>query len=407
MAGLATVLVFLGGYALWSSNRSVNSLSQLKRERLISDAYSQTRDAVDEERLLEHQYMVSHGGNYHASTTPALHAKLDSFASQVIAALVTLERLGDRGDGQLAARLLATQQAYQDAVDEVLADATMGDITKARAQESIADESFNRINTELVAAAKARSRRALEQLNSTQLAARHIANGALVVVPLGLLLVGLFWLVLRAYRRRAGEYTAAELERLRREALVDSLTHLRNHRAFHEDLDHALAQADRSGRPATLVLIDLDHLKQVNGRHGHQGGDERLKALAEAARRAARAGDGAYRVGGDEFALIMPETRARLASALFERLHAELSLLTEGRQTATAGIAEFGPGIDRDQLIHNADVAMLEAKMTRRDVLIYSSEFEKSDKGPPIGGAWSSDHSSAPAHGVRYGQTQA
>ena len=80
-------------------------------------------------------------------------------------------------------------------------------------------------------------------------------------MPLGLLLVCLFWLVLRAYRRRAGEYTAAELDRLRREARVDNLTHLRNHRAFHEDLDHALTQADRSGRAATLVLIDLDHLK--------------------------------------------------------------------------------------------------------------------------------------------------
>jgi diguanylate cyclase (GGDEF)-like protein len=389
--GLATVLMFLGVYALWSSNRSASSVSQLKRSRLISDAYSQARDSTDEERLLEHQYMVSHGGSYSAEATPELHAELDSFASAVITALVTLERIGDHEDGQLAARLLATQQDYLAAADEVLADAAIGNAAKARAQESIADRRFDEIKSELGVAARARSRRSLEELNAMQLTERHIAKGTLVVVPLGLLLVGLFWLLLRAYRRRAGEYTAAELKRLKQEALVDSLTHLRNRRAFHEDLDHTLAQADRSGRAATLVLIDLDHLKQVNGRHGHQGGDERLKALAEAARRTSRASDGAYRVGGDEFALILPETRAHLAKALFRRLHAELSLLTDGRQTATAGIAEFGPGIDRDQLVHNADMAMLEAKMTRGDVLIYTCELERSEKGQSIDEAYVAD----------------
>ena len=102
VTALAGVLVFLGGYALWSSNRSVSSLSQLKRSRLISDAYSQARDASDEERLLEHQYMVSHGRRYSAAATPRLHAQLDGLASQVISALVTLERLGDHGDSQLA-----------------------------------------------------------------------------------------------------------------------------------------------------------------------------------------------------------------------------------------------------------------------------------------------------------------
>jgi diguanylate cyclase (GGDEF)-like protein len=398
VTGLAAVLIFLGVFALWSSHRSVSSVSRLERSRVISNAYAEAHFATNEERLLEHQYMLIYGGNYSAASAPGLHAKLNGFANQVITALVTLERLGDRSDGRLAGRLLATEQAYQAAVDEVLVDAATGDRARARVHESIADQSFNQIKSELAKAAAARSRQSLEQLKSLRRTESAIGKETVVAVPLGLLLVCVFWLVLRAYRRRAGEYTAAELARLKQEALVDSLTHLRNHRAFHEDLDHALAQADRSGRAVTLVLIDLDHLKQVNDTHGHQGGDERLKALAEAARRASRTSDGAYRVGGDEFAMIMPETRARLASALFERLRAELSLLTDGRQTATAGIAEFGPGIDRDQLVHNADSAMLEAKMTRRNVLIYSSELESSDKGRPIDGArLRSDRSPAPS----------
>ena len=143
---------------------------------------------------------------------------------------------------------------------------------------------------------------------------------------------------------------------------MDSLTHLRNHRAFQTDLDRALAQAGRGAGAVTLVLIDLDNLKQVNDVLGHQHGDERLKALAEAARRAARSDDGAYRVGGDEFALILADTCAHGGRKIVQRLQAELAHLTGWRQTATAGIAELAAGIDRDQLIRNADVAMLEGQ---------------------------------------------
>jgi hypothetical protein len=105
---LAAVLVFLGVFAVWSSNRSVNSTSQLKRAQLISSAYVRARFAIDDERLLEHQYMVGHGGNYGTAGTPGLHKRFDSFASQATTALVALKRLGDPGDRQLAARLLAT-----------------------------------------------------------------------------------------------------------------------------------------------------------------------------------------------------------------------------------------------------------------------------------------------------------
>jgi diguanylate cyclase (GGDEF)-like protein len=382
---LAGVLVFLGVFAVWSSKRGVNSASQLERSQLISSALSTARFATDEERLLEHKYLVGHGGDYRRAT-PGLHAKLDSISSRAMTALLALKRLGDQGDRQLAARLLATQQAYHAATNQVFAAARIGNASVARTQGLMADQSFNQLNSELADAAEDRSGDSLTRLNSLKLTERRIANVTVLTVPLALLLVGLFWLVLRAYRGRVQEYTTAERERLELEALVDSLTHLRNHRALQEDLDRILAQADRSGRAATLVLVDLDLLKQVNDTLGHPCGDERLRALAEAARRAARAGDSAYRIGGDEFAMILPDTRARDAFQLVQRLHAELSRLTGGRQTATAGIAEFGPGISRDQLIHNADLAMLEGKITRRDAVIYSSDLERADDGQPIDG---------------------
>lgn len=385
---MATVLVFLGVFAVWSSNRSVNSASQLKRSQLISSAYARARFAMDDERLLEHQYMVGHGGSYGTAGTPGLHAKFDRLARQATTALVALKRLGDPGDRRLAGRLLATQQAYDTATDQVFAAAMMGNQSTAQTRGSIADQSFDQLNAELAAATEARSRQSLAQLNSLQLTERGISNETIVAVPLALLLVALSWWVLRGYRWRVQEYTDAELERLKQEALLDSLTNLRNRRAFQEEFDRVLAQADRSGRAATLALIDLDHLKQTNDTLGHPCGDERLKALGEAARRAARIGDGAYRVGGDEFALILPNTRAQGAYKLVQRLQAELSRLTDGHQTAAAGLAEFGPGIDRDQLIHNADVAMLQAKITHRDALVYDPELERTEDGQPRDGAW-------------------
>ena len=102
--GLAAVLVFLGVFAVWSSNRSVNAASQLKRSQLVSSAYAQARFAMDDERLLEHQYMVGHGGNYSTALAPGLHAKFDEaladLASREAGALHRDPRLlGQVGEG--------------------------------------------------------------------------------------------------------------------------------------------------------------------------------------------------------------------------------------------------------------------------------------------------------------------
>ena len=88
-------------------------------------------------------------------------------------------------------------------------------------------------------------------------------------------------------------------------ASTDPLTGLRNHRAFHEDLGQELRRASRGPTPLSLVMLDLDDLKSVNDQLGHQAGDERLRALATAIKATQRAGDSAFRVGGDEFAVVL------------------------------------------------------------------------------------------------------
>ena len=120
--------------------------------------------------------------------------------------------------------------------------------------------------------------------------------------------------------RAIGVVVQRSITDLRFEALTDPLTGLANRRALDRDLRRELARSARYGRCFSLVLIDLDGLKAINDCHGHTAGDLVLQRLATALADSLRAGDGAYRIGGDEFALVLPETAADQVDGLLARL---------------------------------------------------------------------------------------
>jgi len=142
----------------------------------------------------------------------------------------------------------------------------------------------------------------------------------------------------------------------------DTLTGLPNRRAFEERLPVELARASRTGQPLALCLLDLDGFKGVNDRLGHPAGDEVLRAVAQILD-ASRVADDCFRIGGDEFAIVMPETTAEEARLAVERIAAEVSVahLAEGAIGASFGVAA---GADRDSeaLIAAADEELLAAK---------------------------------------------
>jgi diguanylate cyclase (GGDEF)-like protein len=162
--------------------------------------------------------------------------------------------------------------------------------------------------------------------------------------------------------------------RLREQAIRDPLTNLFNRRYLEETLDRELARAARESYPVCLIMIDIDHFKQVNDTHGHEAGDLVLKAIANALASQSRRGDFACRFGGEEFIVVMPNLSLEVARARAEDLRQTLNSLrvfheqTEMTVTFSMGIAVHpADGATRDAVLRAADLAMYAAKEAGRN----------------------------------------
>ena len=152
-----------------------------------------------------------------------------------------------------------------------------------------------------------------------------------------------------------------ELKKIQLNAVTDSLTGLYNRRLFAESFEKELNRARRYGLPLGIVIMDLHRFKEVNDKYGHPCGDEVLRAAATTFQKALRTSDSAFRIGGDEFALLLPQTDAAQALALGRRIEAVFADTLRPLQLAFAvtmdhGVANFPQDGDQsDQLIRVAD----------------------------------------------------
>jgi diguanylate cyclase (GGDEF)-like protein len=152
--------------------------------------------------------------------------------------------------------------------------------------------------------------------------------------------------------------SAGRFQEMRFLAERDPLTRLYNRRAFTERLEVEVSRSHRYQRPFALVVCDLDGFKLVNDQQGHLAGDEVLVRVAAALRRSVRAADAAFRIGGDEFAVILPETPRSLAPAVVDRLSAAVADASAATR-ASFGVAVYPEdGEDPDVLYRAADAAM-------------------------------------------------
>ncbi len=175
-------------------------------------------------------------------------------------------------------------------------------------------------------------------------------------------------------RRQQVDSLAQRIRALESSVLTDPLTGVGNRRCFELRLEEELSRAQRHGLPLSLLMVDVDHFKHVNDRHGHLVGDQVLAATGAALSSAVRRDDIVARYGGEEFAVLLPVTHAEGAVVVAERLlHAVRSCQHPRglRWTASVGIAAIdGRGAaTRDELVHEADTALYRAKAAGRDQL--------------------------------------
>ena len=153
-------------------------------------------------------------------------------------------------------------------------------------------------------------------------------------------------------------------------ARTDPITSLMNRRAAEEVLEREASRAQRFGSRISVALVDLDHFKQVNDRHGHSAGDDALRAVAQVITSAMRGVDAAARWGGDELLGILPATGLEGARSFAERVRAAVERLPEALMhgvTLSIGVAELQPGEDWADAVRRADAKLYEAKDAGRN----------------------------------------
>jgi diguanylate cyclase (GGDEF)-like protein len=213
-------------------------------------------------------------------------------------------------------------------------------------------------------------------LSSDEVFASWKRTAVVVSVATMALCIGLLWLTwLLSRELRLRHHAEQELAQL---AATDALTGLANRRTLDQVLRHEWFRAQRSGQPLSLLMIDADHFKAFNDRHGHQAGDDALRSVAKViADNVRRPADLVARYGGEEFSVILAETDSQGAQQIAEHIRATVEQLprvagAESPITVSIGISTWTTSTDisLEQLLFAADKALYQAKESGRNRVV-------------------------------------
>ena len=346
IVGLGAVLLAFGALIVGGSLRDTSTAKGAANSGDLAEAYLRAQDALSREDQVE--YAIEDG------PVMELTDEFDAAAKDFDRSLVVLRRSGDTRDRGLAARADVAHRRYVAAIRAALVAVARGDDA---AVERIDDEQLDPAQRELQAIINGTGPEyavaQLKALDDLQRGERQELIAASVAVPLGTVLYILLVMMFVRQRRRLDAIARAEVERLDEAAHTDSLTGLLNHRALRRDL------AERDATPQVMAMLDVVGLKPVNDRQGHLAGDALLQGVAAAMREEVAGAGRAYRIGGDEFAIVLPTGDEATGHSTVEAIRARITV----RHPAgvRSGVAT---GTDAHTLLEEASDALLVARRT-------------------------------------------
>lgn len=358
IVAMFAVIIAIGSCGIVVIARSQASATQVARTFAHADDVSEMRTALDREDF----ELLSQMRQQQGIESDGLVRATEMFD----AATLAVNRDGWATSEPLLKRL-ASRQAEFVTDSRVIAGALAnGDYARAlRVDAQSARPNVNAMRYELDAISAGLYRASVADASGARRFMRDLQHVIAAITILGIALMAGFAVLLGRYKRSADTSAAATLAALEQAALTDSLTELGNNRAFYDDFEREIARAKRHDHPMVLALIDVDDFKAVNDKDGHSHGDAVLARVGERLR-TTRQEDRGYRIGGDEFALILVETDAEAAAFVLGRLQADIRESGMGATVSIGYVNLSGEQLDAESY-ELADTALYEAKRLGRN----------------------------------------
>ena len=303
--------------------------------------------------------------------------------------LNTIAFVGDGGDRAFVRSVSVKQTQYLHLVNEFFALIDQHTPSNALVfyNERIAPL-FDPMEKQVGIAADMDQQLAMQSLTHVDIIQRLVIIFTVLVFVIGLILILIFWRVIRGYQRQLYRITQEELLHMEQVALTDPLTGLPNCRTMMDRIEEELARCQQTRESCAIVFIDLDHFKHINDTWGHSAGDAVLCEAGSRLKKNARGGDVVGRYGGEEFVMMLSNTNLEGAKKAVERFRVALAeepcILEPGEDTpegtriaftASLGVAVYGEhGTSREALLEAADRAMYYAKQTGRNQVCLAGE---------------------------------
>lgn len=361
-AGLALVLLLSGGFAVYAAESASVSLYQVHVANTINLAYQDARYAVAMEESLERKYRLQ--------PAPEIRAAHRDAEDALTAAMRRVDAEGNAADRAQDVELFRYHAKYVVVTEAMFAAVDAHDQKLVEHLDTdVTDPVFGYVEENVFRRADQQRATTETILASVQTLQHRVTVISVLFFGLSVVCFGLYIAVLQIYKRRLIEAHHAEVSQLAQAALLDHLTGIGNHRAYQEAFEREVSRASRLHGKLALALLDIDEMKVINDQNGHMHGDRVLEKLG-ALLAVLPVESAAFRLGGDEFGVLLPDRSANDARLVMEQLRkaAERELLGA---TISVGIAaSSGAVCDGETLQGQADAALYSSKRAGRNACV-------------------------------------